>query len=108
MNTQSKPITNTNVNATQQTTNTVCKEYVVKSGDTLSKIAKQYDTTVAELAEFNNIQNVNIISVGQIIKIPKHDISTKPKSDVVVPNSGGDVSSGTGKGDCDVMAVDFG
>jgi len=63
---------------------------------TLSKIAKQYDTTVAELAELNNIQNVNIISVGQIIKIPKNDISTKPKDkpEVIAPNSGSSVSSG--------------
>ncbi|WP_010250299.1 LysM peptidoglycan-binding domain-containing protein [Acetivibrio cellulolyticus] len=99
---QSNPITNTNVNATQQTTNTVCKEYVVKSGDTLSKIAKQYDTTVAELAEFNNIQNVNIISVGQIIKIPKYDISTKPKDNpsVTVP----DASSGTGGGTGSILS----
>ncbi|WAA10342.1 LysM peptidoglycan-binding domain-containing protein [Fervidibacillus albus] len=45
-------------------------EYVVKKGDTLSHIAKKYDTTVNELAKLNNIKNVNLIYVGQKIKIP--------------------------------------
>ena len=44
--------------------------YVVQYGDTLSKIAQEYGTTVATLASINNIQNVNLIYVGQIIKIP--------------------------------------
>ena len=44
--------------------------YVVQYGDTLSKIAQEYGTTVATLASINNIQNVNLLYVGQIIKIP--------------------------------------
>ena len=39
--------------------------YVVQRGDTLSKIAKQLGTTVANIAAKNNIQNVNVIHVGQ-------------------------------------------
>jgi len=39
--------------------------YVVQRGDTLSKIAKQLGTTVANLAAKNNIANVNVIHVGQ-------------------------------------------
>lgn len=46
--------------------------YVVQYGDTLSKIAQEYGTTVATLASINNIQNVNLIYVGQIIKIPSY------------------------------------
>lgn len=45
--------------------------YTVKKGDTLSAIAKKYKTTVATLADLNKIQNVNLIRVGQKIKIPK-------------------------------------
>lgn len=56
------------------TVNTV--EYVVKGGDTLSKIARMYNTSVQELARFNNIQNVNIINVGQVIKIPTSNNTT--------------------------------
>ncbi|WP_368646075.1 LysM peptidoglycan-binding domain-containing protein [Alkalibacterium putridalgicola] len=43
--------------------------YVVKSGDTLGKIAQKYQTTVAELAALNNITNVNRLSVGQVLAI---------------------------------------
>lgn len=45
--------------------------YTVKSGDTLSKIAVKYKTTVKKLAEDNGIKNVNLITVGQKIKINK-------------------------------------
>jgi len=44
-------------------------EYVVKSGDTLSKIAKNHGTTVEKLIEINNIKNPNLIYPGQVIKI---------------------------------------
>lgn len=44
--------------------------YVVKSGDTLAKIAAKYNTTYQKLAEYNGISNPNIISIGQQIKIP--------------------------------------
>jgi murein DD-endopeptidase MepM/ murein hydrolase activator NlpD len=43
--------------------------YTVKSGDTLSKIAKQHKTTVAELVKLNNIKDANKINVGQVIKV---------------------------------------
>jgi LysM repeat protein len=43
--------------------------YTVKSGDTLSKIAAKFKTTVAALAALNGIQNVNVIRVGQVLKI---------------------------------------
>ena len=45
------------------------KEYVVKSGDTLSKIASMYGTTYQQLAQINNISNPNLIYPGQIIEI---------------------------------------
>lgn len=44
--------------------------YIVKKGDTLSKIASQYNTTYQTLAKHNNISNPNVISVGQEINIP--------------------------------------
>ena len=43
--------------------------YTVKSGDTLSGIAKKYNTTVAKLVSANNIKNANLIYAGQKIKI---------------------------------------
>lgn len=46
--------------------------HIVKAGDTLGGIAKKYGTTYQALAEYNGIKNPNIISVGQVIKIPKN------------------------------------
>ncbi len=44
--------------------------YVVKRGDTLSAIAAKFHTTVANLASLNGIKNVNMIFVGQVLKVP--------------------------------------
>ena len=45
--------------------------YVVKQGDTLSAIARKYNTTYQVLAEYNSISNPNLIYPGQVIKIPQ-------------------------------------
>jgi murein DD-endopeptidase MepM/ murein hydrolase activator NlpD len=45
--------------------------YKVKSGDTLSGIAKKHGTTVAVLTKLNAIKDASKISVGQSIKLPK-------------------------------------
>jgi len=51
--------------------------YKVKSGDTLSGIAKQYGTTVAALQKANNISNPNMIKAGATLKLPGSTTSTK-------------------------------
>lgn len=43
--------------------------YIVRKGDTLSQIAKIYGVSVAYLVKQNNIQNPNVIYIGQIIRI---------------------------------------
>ena len=43
--------------------------YTVKKGDNLTKIAKKYNTTVKQLASWNNIKNVNLIKVGQKLRV---------------------------------------
>lgn len=44
--------------------------YKIKSGDTLTSIAKQYGTSVNDLAKANNIKNVNLINAGSTLNIP--------------------------------------
>ena len=44
--------------------------YIVQSGDTLSKIAREFDTTVEMLASINNISNVNLIFTGELLYVP--------------------------------------
>ena len=43
--------------------------YKVQSGDTLYSISKKLDTTVTELKKLNNLSS-NMLSVGQVLKIP--------------------------------------
>jgi murein DD-endopeptidase MepM/ murein hydrolase activator NlpD len=43
--------------------------YTVVKGDTLTKIAKAYGSTVAELVKLNNIKDKNKISIGQVLKV---------------------------------------
>ena len=62
--------------------------YVVKSGDTLSKIAAQYGTTYQKLAEYNNIANPSLIRVGQQIKIPGAGSSNTSSETVHTVKSG--------------------
>jgi putative chitinase len=44
--------------------------HTVKSGETLSSIARRYGTTWQAIAKANNLSNPNNIYVGQKLKIP--------------------------------------
>ena len=46
--------------------------YFVKEGDTLWKIAKKFRSTIDEIASINNIENVDKISIGDRLYIPKY------------------------------------
>lgn len=43
--------------------------YTVVRGDNLTKIARKYGTTVAQLVKWNNIANPNLIRVGQVLRV---------------------------------------
>jgi LysM repeat protein len=60
--------------------------YTVQSGDTLSAIAKKYNTTVAELVKHNELANPDLIRVGEDIEIPIAVSGPAPKP-VVKPSS---------------------
>ena len=45
------------------------QEYTVQSGDSLWKIAQKYGMTVDEIAKLNNIEDVNVIFTGQVLKL---------------------------------------
>lgn len=46
-------------------------EYTVQRGDTLYSIARQFNTTVNDIKSLNNLSS-NILSIGQVIKIPSN------------------------------------
>jgi peptidoglycan/xylan/chitin deacetylase (PgdA/CDA1 family) len=51
-------------------TNTTTRTYTVRAGDTLYSIARRFNTTVSRLASLNNLSNVNVIRVGQVLRVP--------------------------------------
>lgn len=70
----SKDLANINKTATKSSSSTKKEydSYKIKSGDTLSAIAKKYNTTVSKIMAANpSIKNKNLIYAGKTIKIPK-------------------------------------
>ena len=57
--------------------------YVVKSGDNLYNIAKNYNTTVKDIKTFNNLVSDDL-KIGQIIKIPESTSIITPSEDEVI------------------------
>lgn len=51
-------------------TNTDYQYYVIKSGDTLTRIAKNYGVTVSDIMTVNNLSNAGRIVTGNVIKVP--------------------------------------
>lgn len=47
--------------------------YIVRRGDTLSRIAQRYDTSVRAIAELNHIRDVHLIYAGQELFIPVYN-----------------------------------
>ena len=54
--------------------------YTVVKGDTLGKIAKEFDTTVEFLAKVNDIENVNLIEIDQLLYIPAKEEEKKEET----------------------------
>ena len=60
--------------------------YIVKSGDSLYSIARKYNTTVDELKKLNNLSN-NVLSIGQVLKIPSSSESSNTGSNTWTTNT---------------------
>ena len=52
---------------------TATNEYVVQAGDTLADIAYAHDVRLDDLIQLNNIQNPNLLRVGQRLLIPSDE-----------------------------------
>ena len=67
-------------------------QYIVQPGDTLANIAIAHDVRLDDLIELNNIQNPNLVRVGQILRIPSNEpaASTSAGTPGDRPSSGSD------------------
>ena len=54
--------------------------YIVKKGDSLYSIANKYNTTVEELKRINNLAS-NILSIGQVLKLPSDKANNVEKEE---------------------------
>lgn len=68
--------------------------YKVKRGDSLSKIAKQYGTTVSKLKSLNGLKS-DVIYVNQVLKVKGTSTSSKPASSSSSASSSSKPSSTT-------------
>lgn len=60
-------------------------QYTVAAGDTLSSIARRFNTTVGALIQLNGITNQNRILVGQVLTLPGTGGATEPEATSPAP-----------------------
>ena len=61
-------------------------QHIVEKGETLMAIAKEYNTSLAEIIQINNLKNPNSIQIGQIIEIPNPETKLVTHSILTVEN----------------------
>lgn len=74
---------------TTKTKNKIIIRYVVRKGDTLTRIAKKNNITVSSLRSLNHLANKSILKKGMILKIPNNKTSIiNPKKSDLSKDSG--------------------
>ena len=83
------------------------ESYTVKSGDTLSAIAKEKNTTVDSIAKKNKISNVNLITVGQVLDIEDEKSTTNTTEQATTTQATTTVSASDGLSAEDAAAKEW-
>ncbi|MBX3015794.1 MAG: LysM peptidoglycan-binding domain-containing protein [Caldilineaceae bacterium] len=71
----------------RQSTTTEPTTYVIQSGDTLSSIARRFDTTVSTLLRLNNLANPDYIYPGQTLILREATAEATPTPGSTVPDA---------------------
>lgn len=61
--------------------------YVVQSGDTLRRIAQLHQVSIAQIVAENEIENPDLISVGQVLSIPPTTFDAIAPAFKIIPDS---------------------
>lgn len=83
------PTTPPNTTPTPTSPPTGSQVYIVQRGDTLSAIARRFNTTVSAIAQANGISNINLIYVGQRLTIPGSNPQPTPPTPTPPPQEDG-------------------
>ena len=83
------------------------ESYTVKSGDTLSAIAKEKNATVDAIAKKNKISNVNLITVGQVLEIEDDKATTNTTEQATTSKATTTVSASDGLSAEDAAAKEW-
>jgi LysM repeat protein len=68
-------------------------EYTVVEGDTLASIARRHNTTVDAIVAENNLENADVIRVGDVLRIPASAAAPAASATLVAPGPGETISA---------------
>jgi len=63
------------------------EQYVVQAGDTLGLISQRFNVSIAEIAEANQIVNINLLEIGQVLVIPAPQPTVTGPGFKLIPDS---------------------
>jgi murein DD-endopeptidase MepM/ murein hydrolase activator NlpD len=63
------------------------EQYVVQAGDTLGQISQRYNISIVEIAEVNQIVDINILEIGQVLVIPAPQPTVTGPGFKIIPDS---------------------
>ena len=78
--------------------------YIVQSGDSLYSIARRFNTSVDAIKSLNNLTS-NTLSIGQTLRIPSDNTSTKPNTTNYTVKSGDSLYSIARRFNTSVVAI---
>jgi LysM repeat protein len=69
------------------TLRTQTEMYTVMAGDTLAKIARRYGVSVSVIVKANNLENPNLLEIGQVLTVPPPQPEGMGSEFKIIPDS---------------------
>ncbi len=63
------------------------EQYIVQAGDTLGQISQRYNVSIGEIAEANQLVDINILEIGQVLIIPAPQPTVTGPGFKIIPDS---------------------
>ena len=72
-----KPVASNSISKKTPKTVLTSNKYVVHSGDTLTEVANKFNISLIDIAKLNNIEQYNLLTIGQVLTLPTHASSSQ-------------------------------